>query len=351
MTKGQSILIYGTLTILSTYFLFLGLVKAQAFLVPMVIAVILALLMVPLARRMELFLNKAVASLVNVIIILLLALGFMALISYQVKSFTDDWPEIKKTMQPKVEQFKDFVSENTPFQMQGESDGKSKVPFVGSIGNPAKIVASFFTSIFGFLAKFLLTLIYIFFFLNYRGHFKKFLLRLFPDERRQEVKDVIRKSAHMVQQYILGKLLMTGILLVFYAIGLGLSGVNNFIVISAIAALLNLIPYIGNIVGLGMALAFGYLTSGNSATLIGIMITFALAQFIESYILEPYVVGDKVKLHPFFVILAVIIGNMVWGISGMILAIPILAILNVILLHVPSLHPFGYLFSQDKTSE
>lgn len=349
MTKGQSILFYGTLTVVGTYFLFLGLTKAQTFLVPLTTATILALLMLPLARKMEAVLNHLVASLLNTFILFVFSLAFMALISFQVKTFASDWPQIKLVMKPKIEQIKDYLSENTPVPMDKLNSGTTKQgPILSAIENPAQMLASFFTSIVGFLAKYLLTFIYIFFLLNYRKHFKRFLLRLFPPEKKSEVKTIIHKSATMVQQYILGKLIMTLILVIFYAIGLGIAGVHNFIVISAICALLNLIPYIGNIIGFGLAMAFGYLTSGENAMLFGIVITFALAQFIETYMLEPYVVGDKVKLHPFFVILAVIIGNMVWGIAGMILAIPILAIINVILLHVPSLNPYGFLFSQDK---
>jgi len=84
--------------------------------------------------------------------------------------------------------------------------------------------------------------------------------------------------------------------------------------------------------------------------LIGIVITFTVAQFFESYVLQPFVVGQKVDVHPFFVILAVIVGNALWGIIGMILAIPVLGIITIVFLHVPTLEPFGFLFS-DKESD
>lgn len=160
------------------------------------------------------------------------------------------------------------------------------------------------------------------------------------------MKDIIQKSATVTQQYLVGKLILMGILAVLYSIGLGISGVNNFIMISLIAALLTLIPYIGNIIGFGLAMAFGYLLSGDTSILIGIILTFSIAQFVESYVLQPYVVGDKVDLHPFLVILAVVLGNALWGIIGMILAIPVLAIISTIFLHVPPLHPFGFLLNK-----
>lgn len=332
------------------YFMFLGLVKAKGFLAPFATAIILALLILPLAQKMENgFFNRTASSLANTFLLFLISLGFMALISVQVKSFADDWPQIRKTMKPKVEKLKSFVLEHTPIKEKDmESSGKKNiVSFLGSgseSGEKSETASGFFNAVIGFFGDYLLTFIYIFFLLNYRRRFKKFLLLLFPDEKRQEVKNVINQSAKVAQQYLVGKLLLILFLAVLYIVGLGISGVNNFILISALAALFSLIPYIGNIIGFGLAMAIGFLSSGDSSMLIGIVITFTVAQFVESYILEPYVVGDKVDLHPFFVILVVIVGNMLWGIIGMILAIPVLGILNVILLHIEPLKPFGFLF-------
>lgn len=351
MSKGKQILVYGTLSIVGLYFLFLGLAKAQGFLAPLFTALILALLMMPLARKMERsFMNRTASSLVNTIIIFIVSLGFMALVSFQIKSVVDDWSKIKETMKPKIEQLKEFVFEHSPLEKQdlNQSGSSSTVPFVGSRGSASgSQAASFFNAVLSFFGDYLLTFIYIFFILNYRHRFKEFLMRLFPDDHQSKVRDVIDSSAKVTRDYLIGKLILIGLLAVLYAIGLGISGVNNFILISILAAFLSLVPYIGNIIGFGLALAFGYLTSGQTTVLIGIIATFSVAQFVESYILEPYVVGDKVDLHPFLVILAVIIGSMVWGIIGMVIAIPILAIINVILINVRPLKPFGYLFSKE----
>lgn len=350
MTKGKAILFYSTISIIGIYFLFLSLAKAQSFLAPFTTAVILALLMIPVSHKMEKKMNRSIASLLNTFILLLISIGFMALISFQVKNFVDDWDKIKETMKPKVEQLKNYVFEHTPIKQEDlkKSNQNSIIPFMGSGKQSGQKPSGFFASVMSFFGSYLLTFIYIFFLLNYRHRFKEFLLRLFPDRKKQEVKTIITESADVVQKYLVGKLLLIAILALLYAIGLGISGVNNFILISLLAALFSLIPYIGNIIGFGIAMAFGFLSSGETGILIGIIITFAVAQFVESYILEPYVVGDKVDLHPFFVILVVVIGNMLWGVIGMVLAIPILAMINVVFLHIPSLRPFGFLFSKKK---
>ena len=203
----------------------------------------------------------------------------------------------------------------------------------------------------GFLTVYILTFIYIFFILNYRSRFRKFLLRLFPDEKKKKVDKIINESARVAQQYLVGKLILMALLAVVYSIGLGISGVKNYILISIIAALVTLIPYVGNIIGLVLAMGFGYLTSGETGVLIGVILTFTIAQFVESYILQPYIVGDKVGLHPFMVIVVVVVGNALWGVIGMILAIPIMAIIAVVFLHIPPLEPFGFLFSKESSSD
>lgn len=349
MTKGKTILTYGFYIILGTFFLFLGLFKAKAFLAPLATAVILALLMVPLAQKMESgAMNRISASLLNTFILFLISVGFIALISLQVKRFMDDYSEIQQSLQPKIEQLKGFVLEHTPLSPQDlENANNSLIPFSGTGDKAAEKASSFFTAVMGFFGSYLLTFIYIFFLLNYRHRFREFLIRLFPKDRKKEVNEVIVESSKVAHQYLIGKLLLILTLAVLYAIGLGISGVNNFILISILAALFSLIPYIGNIIGYALAIALGFLTSGESGVLIGISITFAVAQFVESYILEPYIVGDKVDLHPFFVILVVVLGNLLWGIIGMILAIPILAIINVVFIHIKVLHPFGFLLSKE----
>lgn len=350
-SKGKQILLFGTLSILAVYFFFMGLAEAKNFLIPLTTAIILALLMTPLSRKMEKsFFNRTASSLVNTLIIFLFSLGFFALVSMQIKTVVNEWPQIKETMTPKIENLKTFLFEHTPLSKSSleQSDEGVSLPFMSGPSNAGKKAATFLNRALGTLGDYLLTLIYFFFLLNYRHKFKIFFLKLFPDDSQKDVKGVIEKSAKVTQKYLVGKLILIGLLAVLYGIGLGISGVSNFILVSILSAILTLIPYIGNIIGFGLAMIFGYLTTGDPGVLIGIIVTFSLAQFFESYILQPYIVGDQVDLHPLFVILSVIIGGLVWGIMGMILAIPILAIVNVVMSHIRPLKPFAYLLSKEE---
>ena len=351
ITNGKKILIIATTFIVGIYFLFLGLVESKGFLAPLVMAIVLALLMIPLSNKLEkILLNRGFSSLTCTLFLFLISLGIFALLSFQIKNFIDDWELIKDKMQPKVEQAESFLYEHTALTKDNFETYKEEndLSAIGSGGSPGYKAFSFMTSVLSFLSNYLLVFIYIFFLLNYRRKFKLFFLKLAPREKQKETAHILGKTATLVQKYLVGKSFLIILLTILYSIGLGVSGVDNFILISFIGAFLTLIPFIGNIIAFGLALVFGYLTTGDMGVLTGIIITFVIVQFIESYILEPYVVGDKVNLHPFMVILAIILGNMVWGVLGMILAIPVLGILNIIFNNVHSLKPFGFLLSTDK---
>lgn len=353
MSQGKKILFYSTVTILLLYFGVTGLVKAKAFLIPFVTAVILALLVLPLSQKMEKgIFSRGLASFLNTLLLILISIGFLTLISFQIKNVVDDWTKIQQTMQPKVEQAKAFILQHTPINEEDlQQNSSSEALSISSSSEARQKGVGIFGSVLAFMGDYLLTFIYIFFILNYRNRFKKFLIKLFPDDKTSRVKAVIRNSAEVTQRYLIGKIFLIGLLALLYSIGLGISGVNNFILVSVLAAIFSIIPYIGNIIGFGLAMVFGYLSSGETGVLIGILATFTVAQFVESYILEPYIVGDQVDLHPFFVILVVIIGGMIWGIMGMILGIPILAIINVVFRNIKPLKPFGFLISQEDSDD
>ncbi|SDB36508.1 Predicted PurR-regulated permease PerM [Flavobacteriaceae bacterium MAR_2010_188] len=351
-SKIIKLLFIAVAIILGIYFTFSGLIKAQGFFAPLLTAIILSLIILPLCRWFESFMGRTASSLLGTFILMLISFGLFLLILYQIKNFTNQWPDIKETMQPKIEELSSYLSNNTPLDdndLNQFAINESKAAGMGlSLQNLGGKLSAVMMQMVSFLGIYFLTFIYIYFLLRYRLMFKNFMLRISPDNEKDKTTTIIYKSAKVATQYLQGKLILIGILAVVYSVGLGLSGVSNFILVGLIAALFTIIPYIGNIIGFGMAMIFGYLTTGTTTILIGITATFVISQLLENYVLQPFVIGDKVDVHPFFIIVVVIMGNFVWGVIGMILAIPILGILTVILLHIDKLKPLGLLFSKRK---
>ncbi|MEK6480589.1 AI-2E family transporter [Catalinimonas sp. 4WD22] len=390
--KGRSkrILTYFALIVASLSFFFWGLVQAQGFLVPLSVAVLLAMVILPVCRWFERKrISRALASLFSVLLIMSFFVLLAMVVGSQVESLAEDWPKIKERMQPKIEQLQEYIAEKTGIsvqeqeakiaqtipgdssssaqnqeesksttpqdstQQQTQDTGQSSASGGGSsnTGSILKSAGSFVGKLFGFLGTFLLTFIYTFFFLLYRRKFRLSLLKMVHEHKKEVAHKILYKSTEVSQNYLSGRLILILFLAILYTIGLSISGVRNAMLISLLAAVLSLIPYLGNVIGYVLAVGMALFSGTGVTGVIGVSITFTIAQFVESYILEPYIVGDRVNLNPVVTIVVVVLGEAVWGIIGMLIAIPALGVLKVVFDNIPSLQPLGYLFGSEDISK
>lgn len=402
-SKGKEILFVAVVSVIGLHFTMVGLVAAMGFLAPLSIAVILTMVLVPLSRMLEGWgMGRALSSLVGVLLTMIVFVSLFAGISVQANNVLEDWPRIEKNLQPTISAVTDFVEENTGLtateqketiektvsengndQSNGESsngessnsessnsersNGESSNGESGERNNDKsqKKSASKSTSdspglsnyvgflgtaimgFMGFLGSSLLVFIYIFFMLLYRRKLKLSVLKFFSAENRENAQQVLNDSIKLSQNYLVGRLLLMLFLTILYTVGLTISGVENALLVSVLAAVLSLLPYIGVVIGYVLAMAMAAFTGGAIGTFIGVTITYSIAQFIESYILEPYVVGEKVNLNPLVTILIVVLGGAVWGIMGMIISIPVFGILKIIFDRIPALRPMGYMLGEE----
>ncbi len=409
--KAKEIIKVLVIIVIGVYFLFNGLVMAESFLAPLSLAILLAMVMVPLSNKLEKWnIKRGFSSLISVLILFLFFIGLFFIVAVEIHNVSQDWPKIKKEIQPKIEKAKSFIAEQTGISVKEQqkmidnikpgsssesgpsskdeqkvedekkdakgSDGNveqndspsekkeetgSSNNTSGSKGNStsegygissgvAGTVGTSVLNFFTFIGTSMLTLIYIFFLLLYRTKIKKSILRFTSESNKNKTKTILTKAIQLSLNYLLGRLLLILFLAIIYVIGLSVSGVKHAILISLIAALLSLVPYIGNIIGFFLAMAMGAFSGGDLMIFVGISITFAIAQFIESYILEPYVVGHKVELNPLIIIIVVVLGGAVWGVMGMIISIPVFGILKIVFDHIPVLNPLGYALGEEDIS-
>jgi len=365
-----------SLVSIGLYFLFAGLIKAKGFFAPLTIAILLSMLLLPVANKFESWgLSRGLSVLFSDLIILGFVIGMFFLLSVQVQKVVEDWPQIKEKMKPKIEQLQTYISkktgiseqkqdkkiqENLPIsrnsnqqettstnQKNGSSaDSQSqKQPYQSSLDAGSKLF-SFLQKFVNITGKGLLVLIYIFFFMFYRKKFKKSFLKMVPDHQRDKTEKIINQSSKVSQNYLFGRFILILILAVLYTIGFTIINLKYGIFIAFLAAVFSLLPYLGNVIGVFLALIFAALSNGAVSTIIGVVLIFTVVQFVESYILEPFVVGQKVDLNPVFTILAVVAGGAVWGIIGMVVAIPVLGIVKVLFDNIPNLQPVGYMLGE-----
>jgi len=350
------------------YFLINGLIEASGFLKPLVLSLLLAMVLIPLSQKLEsLGFNRGLSSVTSVLVSMLALLVVLGLLAVQINKMSDNWPDIKENLKPRIEGFTDFlestlgltqeelnrmVEKNMPFSLGDEGsheqevsnpDGKQQKSALPNVSSKAVGTAgSALLNIFSFMGTFFLVFIYIFFILFYRKKIKVSVLKFFDEEKRDEAQKVLKQSVKLSGQYLIGRLILIFFLSIIYSAGLFAFGIKNAIFIGIFSALLSIIPYIGNIIGFVLAVIMATVSGGHLWMYIGVAITFTIAQFVESYILQPYVVGDKVDLNPIVTIVAVVLGGAVWGIMGMIISIPLFGIFKIVFDHIPATQPLGY---------
>ena len=165
------------------------------------------------------------------------------------------------------------------------------------------------------------------------------------------MEQILKSTTQVSQQYLLGLAKMIACLWILYSIGFSLLGVKNAVFFAILCGLLEIIPFIGNITGTTLTVLITALHGGNVSLILGIVVTYATVQFIQGWILEPLILGPQVKINPLFTIIALIVGDWIWGIPGILLAIPIAAMVKIVCDHIEPLKPIGFLIGDLETDK
>lgn len=317
-------------------------------LMPLAFAGLLAMVLLPLTRWLEAKnINKAIATLLSVLVLVAFLSGLIALISWQASGVVKDASKIEQQVSQKYQQVRQFVSEKLgiPPEKQEQMLQQQKSSAPGKLASASsKIVAG----IGGILASMFLVFIYIFLPIYFRGHIKRFILRLVKDDQQENARYIIARSQQVTQKYLGGYALMIIGLWIMYGIGFSIAGVKNAIFFAILCGVLEIVPFVGNLIGNALTILVTLVQGGGTNVIIGILVTYAVVQFIQSYILEPLVVGREVNINPLFTIVGLIAGELLWGIGGMVLAIPIMGVTKIICDHVEPLKPFGEFMGESK---
>lgn len=174
------------------------------------------------------------------------------------------------------------------------------------------------------------------------------MLKLFPLKEQKKAEATIYRVSQVSQQYLLGLAKMIFILWILYGIGFSIIGVKNAIFFAILCGLLEVVPFLGNLIGTLITVAVAAAYGSSYLILIAIVAVYGIVQFIQGWILEPLILGPQVKINPLFTIIALIIGELIWGLPGVFLAIPLMAMFKIIFDSTESLKPFGFLIGKLK---
>jgi len=341
LVKSISVIIFIFLVISGLFF-------ARTFLIPIAISALLAMLLVPLSRWFE---NKGVhrtlASLLCLLFLLSILGGIIYLVSWQASGISENLYQISNRIEKIIEDIRQFVADNIGISKETQMQWMNGQP--SSASGAIGIAGSLLSSLMGIMVKCILVLVYVFLFLSSRSHLKKFILMLVPATDVKETEKIISDAGKVSQKYLSGLGMMIAILWLMYGIGFSIVGVESAIFFAVLCGLLEIVPFIGNLTGTSLTVLMVISQGGSNGMVFGVFITYMMIQFIQTYILEPLVVGSEVNINPLFTILVLVFMEIIWGIPGMIMAIPMLGIVKIICDHVTPLKPFGYLIENEKS--
>lgn len=333
--------------LLLIFLIFGGLYFAKDFLMPMCIGGILATLFLPFSNWLE---RKKIAKGIAVFICLLglLIVIFVlgTLLGYKISELFSDVVSVKQKSILIGTQVQEYIFNHLNITAAEQLKIiKSEQP------SYSNLMSSLLSSVSYIVTSLLLVIVYFVFFLYYRFHIKKFLLKITAVSERANMEDVIEKSAGVSQQYLLGLSKMIFLLWIMYGIGFSVIGVQNAIFFAILCGLLEIVPFVGNITGTLLTVLFATVHGANATLVIEIIAVYVVVQLIQGWILEPLILGPQVKINSLFTIIALVLGELIWGIPGIILAIPLTAILKIVCDHIDTLKPYGFLIGEIETTK
>ncbi|MFC0185731.1 AI-2E family transporter [Pseudarcicella hirudinis] len=193
----------------------------------------------------------------------------------------------------------------------------------------------------------LIPIFVFFFFLYYRDFFQNFFIyKVFSKVEKNHLNNVIAKIYEVIQGYMVGTATVIGIVATLNTIGLLCLGIDYAIFFGVLAAVSLLIPYIGILLGSLLPMIMALITKDSYWYAVGVAGIFLSVQFLEGNFITPYIVGSKVSINPLAAMIALILGGQLWGLPGLVLALPVTAILKVIFDSINGLKPYGYILGQ-----
>jgi predicted PurR-regulated permease PerM len=316
---------------------------------PLLFGLLFSILLLPVATYFEkrLKFHRSAASAMAVLVLVLCVAGVLFLVATQISSLSQNWPALKMQIIQSFHNLQQWISVKFNVDIEKQMD---------YINTATSKIQNDTTSVIGAtvisLSSVLLFIVFIvfdtFFFLFYRRMLLKFLVDVFKEKNSEIVFDIVARVQFIIRRYILGLLLeMSTVALVCCTVFLIL-GIKYAILLGLITALFNIVPYIGIFTALLLNVIITFATTAIATKVLLVIITVVSMHLIDSNILLPLIVGSKVRINAFVTLLGVVLGEMIWGIPGMFLSVPVIAIAKIIFDRIENLHPWGHLLGDEK---
>lgn len=324
-------------------------ILGQTLLAPLLTSFLLALLLLPLANYLEqkCRFKRSLASIISVILMIALISSILYFLANQLTDLWQDWPLLRKQAETSFHDVQHWISAtfhiNTTKQIDYLKDSATS-----ALATSATVLGATLLTLSSTLLFLSFLLLFTFFILNYRKILFKFLTSVFAEQHTQKVSEIVIHIQYIIKKYITGLFIQMTIVTALMMLVLWILNVKYAVLLGLIAGIFNIIPYIGIFTALLISILITFATAG-AAKMLLVLVAFIAIHTVDGNVLMPLVVGSKVKINALFAFIGIIVGEMIWGISGMFLCIPYMAMLKIIFDRVDSLKPWGILLGgEDK---
>jgi len=319
--------------------------------VPLVLGLLFAMLLVPLSNFLEKRL-KLPRSLAGMLCVLLFFGGLVTglyLLASQLTMLKDDWPAFKDQILSGAESIQHWLNSQFGIKYNEQLDLLNKTASK-SVDSGTIILGTALLSLSTTAIFLVFTFLYTFFILIYRRHIMRFMLLLNAQQHHSVVLEIAAEVQYVVKRYLVGLLLQMLLVTTLVYIALAIIGVKYSLLLAIITGVFNVLPYIGIFSSMFIVALITFATSSFTHVLF-VIGTMSGIHLIDSNVIVPKVVGSKVKINSLFAMMAIIVGELIWGISGMFLAIPLLAIMKIIMDRISELKAWGFLLGEEESDK
>lgn len=338
--------------IATVFALFAIMVLAQPILIPLSIALLFSFILFPLARKFESWnIGKIFSAFLSIFSVILIIVGVIYFFSTQIISLSNEFTDFQDKI---VNAFADvtvYINNNVSFVENLERDelfNRMKEWLTSSTGFLlGKTVSSTATFIAGLFA----TIVFTFLFLIYRDGLTNAFLAFSPEDKRPRVFKMFKSVQQVGQKYLVGMLVLTVVIGLANSVGLMIIGIDNPFLFGFLGAALAIIPYIGAVMGALIPVIYTFVSYDSLWMAVAVAILFYFIQLVTDNFLAPKIVGGSLKINALSVILSLFIGASVWGIAGMILFLPFIAMLRVICEEFDELKPVALILGEHNNND
>lgn len=313
-------------------------------LIPLVFATLLAIILDMFVSKLVQFnLNRVVSITIAVLLAISLLVVVSSFIISQASNFAASFPKLIDKFQELVNSLTSKMSQH--LNVNSEDIGKWITQTKDDmLKNSGSLIGQTIGTLGGILVVVLLTPVYMFMILYYKPLILEFIHKLFQKNNPETVDEIFAESKAMIQHYLIGLLLQFSIVATLYSTGLLILGVQYAILLGVIGAVLNVVPYIGPWIAATLFMIMATVTDSSSFShVLLVLLMFVVVHFADNTFIVPKIVASKVKLNALATLVAVFTGHAIWGVPGMFLSIPIVAIVKLLVDRIEPLKPWGIL--------